>query len=240
MLSLKKLKLSNISLTKNERLILNDLSFTCAPGSINTLIGSSGAGKTSLLKCLGQLDTTYEGMMTLGSVDLKICTQQEKSGLIGFVFQQYNLFPHMSVLENCTNPLKIVKGFTEREARDLAYTQLERFALEKLADRSPINLSGGQQQRVAIARALCLQPQILCLDEPSAALDPQNTALLTQTLRQLAKDGTTIVLSSQDMTFTKAVTDTILLMDNGTIAETCSATAICESNAIKNFIDFAH
>lgn len=233
------LRIKNINLTKKQTNILNNLSLECSPGSIIALIGKSGAGKTSLLKCIGQLDQTYCGTIEFNNQNLKNYTQKEKAELIGFVFQQYNLFPHMTILENCSNPLRIVKKYDIKKANEIAYSMLEKFGLKNLADSYPINLSGGQQQRAAIARTLCFNPKIICLDEPSSALDPENTALLISILKDLAKAGTTILLSSQDMPFVKAIADKIVLLENGSLIDECDMQEKLQTGSkISKFMDF--
>jgi len=232
------LQIKKIDLTKKQNLILTDISLDCAPGTITTLIGKSGAGKTSLLKCIGQLDPAYSGLVEFNGKDLRKFTHKEKAELIGFVFQQYNLFPHMTVINNCTNPLRIVKKYDENQALAIAQPILEKFGLKKLANVYPMNLSGGQQQRVAIARALCFNPNIICLDEPSAALDPENSMLLITTLKDLAKSGTTILLSSQDMPFVKGIADVIVMLEDGKLIEKCNIQDIKQkSSKISNFLD---
>jgi len=233
------LRIKNLNLIKKQTNILHTISIECAPGTITALIGKSGAGKTSLLKCVGQLDQTYCGSVEFNAKDLIKFSQKEKAELIGFVFQQFNLFPHMTILENCSNPLRIVKKYDTKKADSIALATLEKFGLKNLADSYPINISGGQQQRAAIARALCFNPQIICLDEPSSALDPENTALLITTLKTLAQAGTTIVLSSQDMPFVKAIADKIVMLENGTVAEEYSKDKQAKDDSkISNFMDF--
>jgi polar amino acid transport system ATP-binding protein len=230
------LRIKNINLTKKQNRILNDISLECPPGMITTLIGKSGAGKTSLLKCIGQLDRTYSGTIEFETQDLRNYDNKAKAELIGFVFQQYNLFPHMTILENCSNPLKIVKQMDKESAEKIAHEMLEKFGLKNLADAYPVNLSGGQQQRVAIVRTLCFNPRIICLDEPSSALDPENTALLVTTLKDLANNGIMIILSSQDMLFVKSVTSTIAMIENGQLVEKCDIKNLNQSPRINGFM----
>jgi len=219
------LRIKNINLTKKQNRILDDITLECSPGMITTLIGKSGAGKTSLLKCIGQLDRTYQGLIEYKAQDLKNYNFKEKANLIGFVFQQYNLFPHMTIIENCANPLRIVKKYDKQKAEKIAYEMLEKFGLKNLADTYPVNLSGGQQQRAAIVRTLCFNPNIICLDEPSSALDPENTKLLITTLKELANIGTTVVLSSQDMPFVKSIANKIILLEDGKLIDECNMKA---------------
>lgn len=231
------LRIKNINLTKKQNRILDNITLECSPGTITTLIGKSGAGKTSLLKCIGQLDRTYTGLIEFDAQDLRNYNYGEKAELVGFVFQQYNLFPHMTIIENCSNPLRIVKKYDKQKAEKIACEMLEKFGLKNLANSYPVNLSGGQQQRAAIIRTLCFNPKIICLDEPSAALDPENTALLKAVLKELADTGATIILSSQDMPFVKSIADTIVLIENGQIIEKCDIKNLKQSSKICGFMD---
>lgn len=232
------LRIKNINLTKKQTNILNNISLECSAGTINIFIGKSGAGKTSLLKCIGQLDRTYLGKIEFNDQDLKNYSQKDKAELLGFVFQQYNLFPHMTIIENCTNPLIVVKKFNMQKSRDIAYDMLEKFGLTKFANLYPTNLSGGQQQRAAIARTLCFNPKVICLDEPSSALDPENTALLISLLKDIAKTGAIILLSSQDMPFVKAIADKIIMLEEGNLIETCNIQDLKQkSSKISTFMD---
>lgn len=233
------LRIKNVGLTKKQNSILHEISLECIPGTITVFIGKSGAGKTSLLKCVGQLDTSYSGIIEFKDQNIKNIPLKEKADLIGYVFQQYNLFPHMTILENCTNPLRIVKKHSIKQAESIALTQLERFGLKKLAHAYPMNLSGGQQQRAAIVRALCFEPKIMCLDEPSAALDPENSMLLISILKELGKAETTIMLSTQDMPFAKAIADFIVMLEDGKIVEINRIEEAKQPHSkIGNFIDF--
>ncbi len=145
---------------------------------------------------------------------------QERAGIIGFVFQDFNLFPHLTVLENSMQPLMVVQGMNKAAAEQRARETLNHFGMETYAAALPSKLSGGQKQRVAIARALALGPKILLLDEPSSALDPENTAILIKLLKQLCEEGISVVLASQDMPFVKNIQDFVCLVVNGVVVET--------------------
>lgn len=231
------LRIKNINLTKKQNRILDNISLECSPGIITTLIGKSGAGKTSLLKCVGQLDRTYSGLIEYENRDLTNYNFKEKAELIGFVFQQYNLFPHMTITENCANPLRIVKKYDKQKAEKVASEMLEKFGLKNLANTYPVNLSGGQQQRVAIVRTLCFDPKIICLDEPSSALDPENTMLLINTLKELASLGKIVLVSSQDMSFVKAVAHMLVMIENGKITEKSDIQNLKQNSKISNFMN---
>lgn len=203
--------------------VLHNASFDFKQGNISVLTGPSGAGKTTLLRCIAHLEQRYTGEIRINGSDIRDCNTQKRGTLIGFVFQNYNLFPHLSVLENCVQPLMVVQNKDREYAEKKALDVLAYFGIEMLATRKPSQLSGGQQQRVAIARALCMEPEVLLLDEPSASLDPENTKILTQLLRDLAQAGMTIVISSQDSLFTNQVADTVFMVSEGKV-EPCLVT----------------
>lgn len=187
--------------------LLNSVSCLLSRGRITGFIGKSGAGKTTLLKAIAGLVPYQKG---------EIISQ----GTIGYVFQDFNLFPHLTVLGNCVDPL-IVRGEASEHAYTRALKMLDSLAMEKYKNHYPHQLSGGQQQRVAIARALCLSPHILLLDEPTASLDPINTDKLIGLLKELASKGITIGFSSQDMSFVNKMFDKIYYIQDGHVVESC-------------------
>lgn len=201
------------------RQILKNVSRDISTGSITTLIGKSGAGKTTLLRCIAGLQPIAQGNIFLENKNLDDLSAQERAGLIGFVFQNFNLFPNMTALQNCTQPLIVVQQLSPDKARTRALCMLKNLGMDTYQTSYPSQLSGGQQQRVAIARALALGPKVLLLDEPSSALDPENTMILVKLLKQLCNEGITIVLASQDMSFARAIRDQILLVQDGQITE---------------------
>ena len=203
------IKGKNISLKIKGKKILKNLSFEVPKGRLAAFIGKSGAGKTSLLKCLGGL-LFHEGIV--------LCEGEK-----GFVFQQYHLFPHMTVLENCLHPLQKVMKWPRDSAQAQAETVLKTFGMELYQHVYPSQLSGGQQQRVAIARAMCLEPQVLLFDEPTAALDPENTKLFLEMLKKLQKKGVTILVSSHDQALLRGILDKVYFMEAGEITETYDA-----------------
>lgn len=210
----------NLSLVLNNQKILDSVSAEFKKGKITTLIGNSGAGKTSLLKIIGGLYPTPKNTLFLDNQDLGTISAQNRSQKIGYVFQNFNLFAHMTVLENCIDPLLIQKK-SKQEAQSIAQEKLQLLGMISFADKYPQQLSGGQQQRVAIARALCLNPEILLLDEPTASLDPINTEILVTVLQKLTEQGITVITSSQDMNFVKKIFDQIYFMQDGKIVEFC-------------------
>ncbi len=199
---------NNITVKTNNNTLLQDVSCTLTPGSITSFIGKSGTGKTTLLTTIAGLTKTTTGIITTNTKH------------IGYVFQDFNLFPHLTVLENCIDPL-LVSGLTPHDAKERAIFVLKELDMQNFVNKYPNQLSGGQRQRVAIARALSLKTSVLLLDEPTASLDPINTEILVTLLQQLASQGFTIGLSSQDMSFVQKIFDRIYFIDTGKIIEFC-------------------
>lgn len=209
----------NLSLTLHQRQILSGLNLTIPQGRIATLIGRSGAGKTSLLRCLASLEKRYEGNVLLNGNEIRTIAHQDQGHLTGFVAQNFNLFAHLTALQNCMQPLMVIEGLSESEALSRAHAMLESLGVSHAAHLKPSQLSGGMQQRVAIARALVLAPRALLLDEPSSALDPENAQNLIGIIKKLAAEGITFVISSQDMHFTNRMLDLVYLFENGQLIE---------------------
>ncbi|MFC2049322.1 amino acid ABC transporter ATP-binding protein [Chlamydiota bacterium] len=206
---------------KRNTLILNQVSFELKQGRITAFIGKSGAGKTTLLKCIANLHAHYEGIITCDGQDLKNLSSLERSTTIGFVLQQFHLFPHFTALQNCTFALNEVVGLKADEAETRAIETLTLLGMLPFVNAYPAQLSGGQQQRVAIARALVMQPKVLLLDEPTSALDPDSKKSLANVLFDLHAKGLTLALSSHDMPFIKKIMDRIYYMDEGKLVEEC-------------------
>lgn len=200
-------------------LILNNVCFELMPGRITSFMGQSGAGKTTLLKCLANLLTEYEGEILCNGKNLKKLPPAERASTIGFVLQQFHLFPNMTVAENCNYALIHVVGLSKEEANKRTKGTLEALGIGSFENSYPSELSGGQQQRVAIARALVLQPEVLLLDEPTSALDPDSKKSLETLLLDLNAKGMTIALSSHDMPFIRRIMDHIYFMEGGLIVE---------------------
>ncbi|MGE0010199.1 MAG: amino acid ABC transporter ATP-binding protein [Candidatus Babeliales bacterium] len=213
---------NNITLLINNQTILSEASCALEPGRITACIGKSGAGKTTLLKALAGLITTTRGSITINNKQLSSLSAKERSQQIGFVFQDFNLFPHLTALQNCSDPL-FVQGVATPEAEKRAHDTLQQLGMQEYAQKYPQELSGGQQQRVAIARALCLNPRVLLLDEPTASLDPENTTILVSILQNLATQGIAIGLSSQDTSFIRQVIDRVYYLERGKITEYCAS-----------------
>lgn len=229
MVTVNNLSLRYVSREKNQ---LSALSCDMPRGRITVLLGTSGAGKTSLLRCLAHLEQNYTGQILIGGDSIRDVSAEDRASVVGMVFQQLNLFPQLTALENCMQPLMVVKKFSREAAREAALALLERFGMRDLKDAYPSQLSGGQQQRVALARALVMQPQVLLLDEPTSALDPENTRYLQGILKELQAQGVTIIVASQDMPFVRAILDRIILIKEGRVTaeyDALRATRPCDS-----------
>ena len=209
--------------------VLKDISFHMDQKTVLTIIGSSGSGKTTMLRCLNFLETPDAGIVRLNGEILFDGSQQtkfseaeirEKRMHFGLVFQDFNLFPQYTALENIMLAPKLLGTYgTNAEIEDNARKLLADMGLSNRADRYPHQLSGGQKQRVAIARALALSPDILCFDEPTSALDPELTGEVLKVIRELAKHDTTMIIVTHEMEFARDVSDYVIFMDNGRIEE---------------------
>jgi polar amino acid transport system ATP-binding protein len=200
---------------------LVDVTETIGKGDVVVVCGPSGSGKSTLIRTLNRLEPIHSGTIFIDDEDI------HRRGLdvnifrsrIGFVFQQFNLFPHLSVLANCTLAPVALKGLAPAQAREQALALLERVGLAHKAQAFPSELSGGQQQRVAIARALAMQPPIMLFDEPTSALDPEMVGEVLLVIRDLARDGMTLVVVTHEMGFARDVADRVLFMDQGRVLE---------------------
>ena len=210
--------------------VLSDINFNVERGEIVSLLGQSGAGKTTILRCITGLERPDKGSILVngrvlcGEKDgrMSFASRQELYTIrqdMGMVFQSYHLFPHMTVLKNVTLALTDVHKLPAQKARELALNMLTTLGLADKADSRPYELSGGQKQRVAIARSCVTNPKLLCFDEPTAALDPQTTQEMTRIIRRLAKDGIGILIISHDMPFVKDVSNRVLMVENGKIRQ---------------------
>jgi polar amino acid transport system ATP-binding protein len=201
------------------RTVLTQLTVTMPRGRITTLVGQSGVGKTSLLRCLAGLEKRYQGSIYIDGYEGTALTPQQRAQLTGFVFQNYNLFPHRTAVANCMQPLMLVGGLSASAAKLKALMHLEALGMAAYTNSYPAQLSGGQQQRIALARALCLEPKVLLLDEPSSALDPDNSERLANILHKLRDTGIAIVVSSQDTAFVAMLNDRVLVIEDGMARE---------------------
>ncbi len=213
----------NICLKKgpNQVRILCDVTCEIPKGCITLFLGTSGAGKSTLLRCLVQLETGYEGDIRYNDQPLKTLSAPKRARYLSFIAQSYALFPHLSVLENCSQVLIITGQEPRKIAQGKALETLAMLGMENYASRYPQELSGGQKQRVAIARALTLNPEMLFLDEPTSALDPNNSLCLAKILRGLCERGKGIVMATQDIAFAEQVFDRGYFMEKGVIVDYC-------------------
>jgi polar amino acid transport system ATP-binding protein len=201
--------------------VLRGIDLQVHRGEVVCVIGPSGSGKSTLLRCVNLLERPTGGRVTLGGtdvtdpdVDLDLIRRH-----VGMVFQQFNLFPHLSVLRNCTIAQTTVLGRKQKEAEDVARRTLERVGMVDKVDAYPAQLSGGQQQRVAIARALSMDPDLMLFDEPTSALDPELVGDVLTVMRRLAEEGMTMMVVTHEMAFARDVADRVVFMDGGVVVE---------------------
>jgi general L-amino acid transport system ATP-binding protein len=201
--------------------VLRDISLEVARGERIVICGPSGSGKSTMIRCINRLEEHQEGRIIVDGVeltsDLKKIDEVRRD--VGMVFQHFNLFPHLTVLENCTLAPIWVKKMPKREARRVAMHYLDRVRIPEQAQKYPGQLSGGQQQRVAIARALCMSPKIMLFDEPTSALDPEMVKEVLDTMVSLAEDGMTMLCVTHEMGFARQVANRVIFMDAGEIVE---------------------
>jgi general L-amino acid transport system ATP-binding protein len=201
--------------------VLCDIDLDIAQGERIVVCGPSGSGKSTLIRCINRLEEHQQGHLTVDGVeltdDVKVIDDVRKK--VGMVFQQFNLFPHLTVLENLTLSPMWVGKMPKKEADEKAMEQLARVRIAEQAHKYPLQLSGGQQQRVAIARALCLKPKIMLFDEPTSALDPEMIKEVLDVMIEMANQGITMVCVTHEMGFAKAVADRVIFMDQGQIVE---------------------
>lgn len=216
-----KISVQNLHKSFGSNEVLKGIDLTVDDGEVVAVIGPSGSGKSTLLRCLNKLEEPTSGKVVIDGVDLtdKTVKLDEVRQRIGMVFQHFNLFPHMTVLENITlAPIELGR-LSKSKARERALALLERVGLSEKADAKPASLSGGQKQRVAIARALAMDPEIMLFDEATSALDPEMVGEVLQVIRDLAEGGMTMVLVTHEMGFAREVSDRTVFMDDGVVVE---------------------
>ena len=216
------IKINQLQKNFGQQEVLKNISETIHSGEVVVVIGPSGSGKSTFLRCLNLLETPSDGQVIFEDKTLNELNEKELNGLrqkIGMVFQGFNLFPHLTALENIKIAPMKTKGLSEEEAEKNALQLLEQVGLKEKADAFPINLSGGQQQRVAIARALAMNPEVMLFDEPTSALDPEMVGEVLQVMKDLAETGMTMVVVTHEMGFAKQVADRVWFMDEGVIME---------------------
>ena len=224
-------KYYNLDGTNQER-ALNDVTLEIAPGKITAIYGPSGCGKTSLLSIISGLDSQYQGNLYFKNQNMRDFSERDltyfRKAHIGFVFQNFNLIPHQSVLENVKMPL-YVKNMTDKEMVEIAERELSRLGIGDFIKKNVKQLSGGQKQRVAIARALSVDPEAILFDEPTSALDPEMVGEVLKTMQELSETGLTMIIVTHEMEFARDVSDRVIFMDKGVIAEQGSPEQIFEN-----------
>lgn len=201
--------------------VLKNINLHISPGEVVVIIGPSGSGKSTLLRCINQLESVSDGALVVNEMKVNDSTTNinQLRRQVGMVFQHFNLYPHMTVLENVILAPVKVANLTKVVAHDIAMNYLDKVGLSDKKDAYPSQLSGGQQQRVAIARALAMKPQVMLFDEPTSALDPEMVGEVLEVMKDLAKGGMTMVIVTHEMGFAREVADRIVFMDQGQIVE---------------------
>jgi ABC-type polar amino acid transport system ATPase subunit len=199
--------------------VVKDINLSVGQGERVVICGPSGSGKSTVVRCVNRLEQHQKGIIRVTGREVSE-RPEDLGGDVGMVFQQFNLFPHLTVLENLTlGPMKS-RGLSRREAEDRARTYLDRVRIPEQADKRPGQLSGGQQQRVAIARSLCMEPKVMLFDEPTSALDPEMISEVLDVMVELAEEGMTMIVVTHEMGFARKVADQMVFMDAGEIVET--------------------
>lgn len=228
------IKIKGLSKKFNDSVVLDDIDITIGKGDVVALIGSSGTGKSTLLRCLNLLERPEQGMISFDdfSINLADCNYKNCLNLrrkTAMVFQQFHLFNRKTALDNVTEALVLVKKMKKEEAKKVSLRELEKVGMMDRIGHYPKHLSGGQQQRVAIARALALKPELLLMDEPTSALDPELVGEVLDIIKRIAKEGNTLLLASHEMNFVKNVATKVIFLEGGHIIEQGSAKDIFEN-----------
>ena len=218
------IKIDNLNKWFGEFQVLKDIDLEVQPKQKIVVCGPSGSGKSTLIRCINRLEEHQKGDIIVDGIKLDENTKNIENirAEVGMVFQQFNLFPHLSILDNCSLAPIWVKKLPKKEAEEIAKRNLERVQIIDQALKFPGQLSGGQQQRAAIARALCMEPKIMLFDEPTSALDPEMIKEVLDVMVDLAKGGMTMIVVTHEMGFAKEVADSMIFMDEGRIVETAS------------------
>jgi len=234
------INVENLSKNFGDLKVLKNISTTINKGEIISIIGPSGSGKSTFLRCINKLEEPTEGHIYIDGMDLmdKNTDINKIRERVGMVFQHFNLFPNMTVLENLTLSPIMVKKESKEEAEKYASYLLEKVGLSDKASSYPTQLSGGQKQRIAIARALAMKPEVILFDEPTSALDPEMIKEVLDVMRDLAKEGMTMLIVTHEMGFARNVGNRILFMDNGEIIEDCSPKDFFENPTNERIKDF--
>ncbi len=246
------LKVSNVKKCFGENEILHGVDLSLESGKVLSIIGPSGSGKSTLLRCICGLEQIDNGEIEICGE--KLCETDDNGivkylekeqfrkvrGNVCLVFQNFNLFPHLSVMENLTLAPTVIHGVDKKEAEDKAMELLKKVGLETKADAYPCELSGGQQQRVAIARALAVSPEIICFDEPTSALDPELTGEVLKVIKSIADEDITMVIVTHEMGFARELSDNVIFMDEGNIIESGTADEVfgnTQNERVKAFFE---
>jgi len=228
-----RLKVVNLKKNYDAKVVLDGVDLEVFPGQIVAVIGSSGSGKSTVLRCVNLLEEILDGQIFLEGVEISEpdVDQDKVREQIGLVFQSFNLFGHLSILENITLALMHVKKMPKEEAKKKALTWLERIGLADKADSYPDKLSGGQQQRTAIVRAIAMEPKVLLLDEVTSALDPELVGEVLSLIKDLKASGTTILMATHELSFAREVADWVIFLEKGKILEQGEASLLLYSNS---------
>ena len=215
------IQISNMNKWFGDFQVLKGINLEVKPKEKIVVCGPSGSGKSTLIRCINRLEEHQEGNIVVDGTELTEDTKniEQIRAEVGMVFQQFNLFPHLSILDNCTLAPIWVRKMPKKQAQELAMQQLEKVQISDQAQKFPGQLSGGQQQRCAIARALCMEPKIMLFDEPTSALDPEMIKEVLDAMVNLAKGGMTMIVVTHEMGFAKEVADEVIFMDEGMIVE---------------------
>ncbi|EFD81335.1 amino acid transport ATP-binding protein [Fusobacterium animalis D11] len=234
------INIENLSKNFGDLKVLKNISTTINKGEVISIIGPSGSGKSTFLRCINKLEEPTEGHIYIDGMDLmdKNTDINKIRERVGMVFQHFNLFPNMTVLENLTLSPTIVKKESKEEAEKYALYLLQKVDLSDKANSYPNQLSGGQKQRIAIARALAMKPEVILFDEPTSALDPEMIKEVLDVMRNLAKEGMTMLIVTHEMGFARNVGNRILFVDNGEIIEDCSPKDFFENPTNERIKDF--
>ncbi len=215
------IKIENMNKWFGDFQVLKDINLSVEKNKKIVVCGPSGSGKSTLIRCINRLEEHQKGLIVVDGTELSENTKNIEAirADVGMVFQQFNLFPHLSILDNCTLAPIWVKKMPKKKAEELALNQLEKVQISDQSKKFPGQLSGGQQQRAAIARALCMEPKIMLFDEPTSALDPEMIKEVLDAMVNLAKAGMTMIVVTHEMGFAKEVADEVIFMDEGMIVE---------------------
>jgi general L-amino acid transport system ATP-binding protein len=235
------IQIQNVNKWFGDFQVLKEINLEVKPKEKIVVCGPSGSGKSTLIRCINRLEEHQKGTIIVDGTEISEDTKniEQVRAEVGMVFQQFNLFPHLSILDNCTLAPIWVKKMSKKDAEELALKQLEQVQILDQAQKFPGQLSGGQQQRVAIARALCMKPKIMLFDEPTSALDPEMIKEVLDVMVNLAKQGMTMIVVTHEMGFAKEVADQMIFMDEGMIVEKATTRdffAVPKSDRTKLFL----